>query len=145
MGNKTVTFDRQKNQKSSPNYTYADVSLTSQTGKNGNYQITKKLDVDAVKGAVRNVFTWNQGERIILPEFGSNLRALLYEGITDLNSERIVAECQMLMTKWEPRAIIKKIYKKDSVEDQENNQVSIVILWYVAGLPETIYQEEVSV
>lgn len=144
MGNKTVTFDRPNNKKTLPNYTYADISLVSQTGKNGKYQITKKLDVDAVKGAVRNVFTWNQGERIILPEFGSNLRSLLYEGITDINSERIVAECQMLMTKWEPRAIIKKIYKKDSVEDQENNQVSIVILWYVAGLPETVYQEEVS-
>ena len=144
MGNRTVKFDSAEPKQKSVNYTYADVSMVSEKNKKGKWQIAKKKDVDAVKGAVRNIFTWTPGERIILPEFGCTLRSLLYEGITDLNSERIVSECQMLMTRWEPRAVIDKIYKRDSVEEQENNQVSIIMIWHVAGLPETQYKEEIS-
>ena len=107
-------------------------------------RIAKKKDVDAVKGAVKNIFTWIPGERILIPDFGNTIRKYLYEGITDLNSEQIVSECQMLMTKWEPRAVIDRLFKKDSVEETENNQITVFMIWHVAGLPDMKYQQEIS-
>ena len=157
MGNKVISFDSGEQERKSYAYTYADVSLVSELDfarqikgnlppeTYNNYRIAKKLDVDAVKGAVKNIFTWTPGERIIEPEFGNTIRRLLYEGITDYNSEQIVNECKMLMTRWEPRAAIDRIFKKDSIEDTENNQVTIILIWHVLGLPEQQYQTEVII
>lgn len=160
MGNKVISFDSSTPELKSYEYTYADLGMAAEArssrslgllARGGNvlsanteWVIVKKKDVDAVKNAVKNIFTWVPGERILLPEFGNTLRKLLYEGITEINSEQIVAECQMLMTKWEPRAVIDRIFKKDSTEDQEHNQVSIIMIWHVVGLPETQYQQEIS-
>lgn len=145
MGNKTISFGNNVVERKSYEFTYADISLKAEKDSNNEWRFAKKIDVDAVKGAVKNIFTWIPGERILLPEFGNTIRQLLYEGITDLNSERIISECQMLMTKWEPRAVIDKLFKKDSIEDQENNQVSIIMIWHVVGLPEEKYQQEITV
>lgn len=144
MGNKVIEFSSNDSEIKSYDYTYADISMISQTMPNEKMRIAKKCDVDAVKGAVKNIFTWIPGERILLPEFGNSIRKYLYEGITDLNSEQVIAECKMLMTKWEPRAAIDRIFKKESTEETENNQVSIIMIWHVVGLPEQKYQQEIS-
>lgn len=160
MGNKVISFDSSAPELKSYEYTYADLGMEAEvrtsmrsglTARDSTalsatteWRIVKKKDVDAVKGAVKNIFTWIPGERILLPEFGNTIRKYLYEGITDINSEQIVNECQMLMTKWEPRAVIDRLFKKDSVEEQENNQVSIIMIWHVAGLPDTKYEQEIT-
>ena len=145
MGNAVIELSSNAPEIKSYDYTYADLSMTAQFASDGKTMcIAKKCDVDAVKGAVKNIFTWIPGERILLPEFGNTIRKYLYEGITDLNSEQIIAECQMLMTKWEPRAAIDKIFKRDSLEETENNQVSIIMIWHVVGLPEQKYQQEIT-
>lgn len=156
MGNKVISFDSDAPVLKSYDYTYADIGMEAEHAvsvKSFNrdssliedkWRIVKKKDVDAVKGAVKNIFTWIPGERILLPEFGNSIRKYLYEGITEINSEQIVNECQMLMTKWEPRAVIDRLFKKNSTEEQENNQVSIIMIWHVAGLPDTKYQQEIT-
>lgn len=144
MGNKVISFDSTTPELKSYDYTYADVSMEADILPRNKMRFAKKLDVNAVKGAVKNIFTWIPGERILIPDFGNTIRKYLYEGITDLNSEQIVSECQMLMTKWEPRAIIDRLFKKDSIEEQENNQVSIIMIWHVAGLPDKQYQQEIA-
>lgn len=156
MGNKVISFDSTTPEIKSYEYTYADISMESENMLSAKYygvippnakadwHVAKKKDVDAVKGAVKNIFTWIPGERILIPDFGNTIRKYLYEGITEINSEQIVNECQMLMTKWEPRAIIDRLFKKDSIEEQENNQVSIIMIWHVAGLPDKQYQQEIT-
>ena len=148
MGNKTVSFRNDSLEKKAYTYTYADISMEAALSSNlpGNldkFVFAKKLDVDAVKGAVRNIFSWIPGERILEPEFGNTIRKYLYEGITEYNSEQIVNECKMLMTRWEPRAAIDRIFKKDSTEETENNQITVIIVWHVLGLPDQQYQTEV--
>lgn len=144
MGNKVIQLDSDTPELKSYEYTYADISMEAEVSPNMKMRIAKKKDVDAVKGAVKNIFTWIPGERILIPDFGNTIRKYLYEGITDLNSEQIVSECQMLMTKWEPRAVIDRLFKKDSVEETENNQITVIMIWHVAGLPDMKYQQEIS-
>ena len=151
MGNKVISFDSISPEKKSYTYTYAYISMISEQYNSNinklkpNWRIKKNKDVDAVKNSVKNILTWNQGERILLPDFGNTIKKFLYEGINDINSDQIVNECKMLMTKWEPRVVIDRLFKKDSIEDQENNQVSIIMIWYVAGLPDEKYQEEIFI
>lgn len=51
------------------------------------YKLSKIINVDAVYNSLRNLFTWQPGERILDPAYGSNLRQYLYQGITDITSE----------------------------------------------------------
>ena len=48
-------------------------------------KVDKLVNVNAIKNSLHNIFSWTPGERILNPEFGSKLRKLLYEGITDFN------------------------------------------------------------
>lgn len=67
-------------------------------------KVSKSVNVRAVRNSLHNIFTWIPGERILLPEFGSRLYTLLYEGITQLTEEQIIAEIRSCVTEWEPRA-----------------------------------------
>lgn len=82
---------------------YRDLSIDGKPYDNS-YVVDKNVNAIAVKQAIHNIFTWMPGERILLPEFGSRLRTLLYEGITPETEERIVAEIRSIVLEWEPRA-----------------------------------------
>lgn len=135
MSNRVIHFNNNlSGNRIQKQYTYADLSMSS---KNGSNNVFRDIDIEAVKNAVRNIFTWEQGERILYPDFGNTLRKYLYESITDTNIEAIIAECQMLIAKWEPRVTIDNIYRVNSSQDVENNQVSIVVVWHVPSLQNT--------
>jgi len=61
--------------------------MTSNQKPDGTYRIANSVDVQAVHNSINNIFSWIPGERILNPEFGSNLHTLLYEGITKYNEE----------------------------------------------------------
>ena len=97
-------------------------------------KIQKNVDVKAVQRALHNIFTWYPGERILLPEFGSRLYSLLYEGITPYTEERIATEIHRCVTEWEPRASIVDIVNVGTVDDTEDNTIHLRVLFTVAGL-----------
>ena len=92
------------------------------------------MNANAVKGALHNIFTWIPGERILLPEFGSRLYSLLYEGITPQTEERIVAEIRHCVSEWEPRADIVEIRNISTIDDTEDNTIHIEVVFTVKGL-----------
>lgn len=111
-----------------------------------NYMISKLVNVNAVKNSIKQIFTWIPGERIINPEFGSNLRKYLYEPITEENQERIVAEIRQCALRWEPRIIVDRVVKATTTDDVENNTVKLDIYYRIKGLNDKqfIYQYEYS-
>lgn len=111
-----------------------------------NYMISKLVNVNAVKNSIRQIFTWIPGERIINPEFGSNLRKYLYEPITEENQERIVAEIRQCALRWEPRIIVDRVVKATAADDVENNTVKLDIYYRIKGLNDKqfMYQYEYS-
>lgn len=157
MGNKKISLDRTPKTKPS-SFTYADISMVANKqvsnvknypqgiepdGKYSvGYKFARNLDVNAVKNSMRNMFEWVPGERVLLPEYGNKLREILYEGITDFTAEKLMNELQNMVFRWEPRAAIDKVFRKPSVEETENNQMTIVLVWHVVGLPDQQYQEE---
>ena len=147
MANKIFQFDNyveEGSQKKMPLLEkYKDISLIAKTavdinGKNA-FKINKSVNVQAVKNALRNIFTWVPGERILLPEFGSKLHMLLYEGITQLTEERIIAEIKGCVTEWEPRAQIVDIRNTSTVDNTEDNTICIDVVFVIPSLSNEQY------
>lgn len=99
----------------------------------------KDVNVRAVFNSIRNIFTWIPGERILNPEFGSNLRYYLYEGITPENKERIAAEVSGACLKWEPRINIESVTPINSPSDAEDNTVQVDIVFTIPSLSNKQY------
>ena len=55
---------------------------------------------DAIRNNLLNFFLTNQGERYLNPNFGSNLRALLFEQITTGRIEFLQQNIQTLIAKY---------------------------------------------
>ena len=144
MANKVLTFGNNNNKSQTPNNeVYKDLSMVARQASNSDnietamtYQskVDKLVNVNAIKNSLHNIFSWTPGERILNPEFGSNLRKLLYEGLTDFNQELIIAEIRNSVSQWEPRVRIDDIVKLTSTDDVENNTVYLRIIYSIPSL-----------
>lgn len=98
------------------------------------YKLAKLVNVKAVFNSLRNIFTWTPGERILNPGFGSNLRKLLYEGITDFTSEAITSEIRRCISEYEPRVNVTNIENVSTISDTEQNTIQIDIHFTIPSL-----------
>ena len=123
----------------------AKIQLSSTTHSNiGNnmystYTVKQLIDINAVANSLNNIFSWTPGERVLDPEFGTNLRKVLFEGITAQNSELIRAEVRNAISKYEPRIQIQDIYDISTTDDTENNTVQMRIVYSVPTLPGQLF------
>lgn len=103
------------------------------------WDMQKSTNVKAVFNSLHNIFTWHRGERILLPEFGSQLQSLLYEGITPATEEAIMAEIRSCVSEWEPRVQIASVVNASTVEDTENNVIHLEVIFTIPSLGEEQY------
>ena len=91
----------------------------------------KKTGASAVKGAIVSILKTNFNERLFQPEFGSNVRALLFEPMNPITEERIKTAVEDAVKAHEPRAQIIGI----TVEGQEEqNRYLVSILFNVTSI-----------
>lgn len=109
------------------NFIYKDLNL-SLIRHPGTSDVVSKYDIEAIKTAVRNILNTNKGEKLFKPEFGADLKGLLFELITPssrlLIKRRIIEEVQ----RWEPRVIV------DNVSIEKSNELGGVIITLVFSL-----------
>ena len=86
MGNKVINLGNQTEKTQDNLEVYRDIDMISDK-INGQYKISKDVNVKAVFNSLHNIFTWIPGENILFPDFGSRLRKMLYEQITEQNVE----------------------------------------------------------
>ena len=111
-----------------------NVAYNQEARKRAHFKLQKNINVNAVKRAIHNIFSWVPGERTLNPEFGTNLRKYLYEGITTYNKEQIMSEIQRCIVLWEPRAKLLHVYDKSNISDHEHNTVVIEIVYTIPSL-----------
>lgn len=104
-----------------------------------NWKLNKDVNVKAVFNSLRNIFSWLPGERILLPEFGSRLRTLLYEGITPETEEQIVAEIRGSVSEWEPRVSILDVRDISTIDDTEDNTIHLEVIFSIPSISEKQY------
>ena len=115
------------------NRTYKDLAY-SMFANPMSGDIGKKTGAAAVKQAIVSILKTNFGERLFAPEFGSNIRGLLFEQMTPITEQRMKKEVESAVARHEPRAEVLGISVK---AQEEQNRYEISIVFNVASEAET--------
>jgi phage baseplate assembly protein W len=119
---------------------FKDIDLTFTAKPSG--EIYKKQDAAAVKQALKNLILTNKLEKPFLPNFGGNLRAMLFELADDVTSflmkDRIIKQIEA----FEPRA---KILKLDINMTPENNSLNVYLEARVLNASQNIISVETTI
>ncbi len=109
--------------------TYKDLAF-SMFANPMNGDIGKSTGATAVKRAIVAILKTNFNERMFQPEFGSNIRALLFEPMNPITEQRMKTEIEEAVKRHEPRAQVIGI----NVEGQEEqNRYLVNILFNVSS------------
>ena len=112
------------------NRTYKDMAY-SMFANPMSGDIGKKPGASAVTQSIVSILKTNFNERLFQPEFGSNIRALLFEPMNPITEERIKTAVEDAVKAHEPRAQIIGI----TVEGQEEqNRYLVSILFNVTSI-----------
>ena len=92
--------------------------------------VGKKTGANAVKSAIVSILKTNHNERMFQPEFGSNIRALLFEQMNPITEQRMKTEVENAIRNHEPRAEILGI---TVTGQEEQNRYLVSILFNVSS------------
>ena len=92
--------------------------------------VGKKTGVSAVKSAIVSVLKTNHNERMFQPEFGSNIRALLFEPMNPITEQRMKTEVENAIRNHEPRAEVLGI---TVTGQEEQNRYLVSILFNISS------------
>ena len=89
-----------------------------------------RKDLDCIKNRINNLFMWEQGTRVLFPEYGNILEKIKYEPLNEetvKNVEALIIE----MFSYEPEVSIKSI----NIEpDPDQNELRIKVIYLVPEL-----------
>ena len=92
--------------------------------------VGKKTGASAVKGALVSILKTNFGERLFAPEFGTGIRALLFEPMWPRTEQRLKKEVESAVARHEPRAEVLGVTVNGQ---EEQNRYEINVLFSVAS------------
>ena len=92
-------------------------------------------DEDAVKQSIRNLLLTNPGERLMQPNIGAGISALLFENITPGTLKLIQSKVKSTIRTYEPRAELIDVSVSSNYDD---NKVSVFVSFYVRNVDQPI-------
>ena len=98
-------------------YTDIDLNITPHPSSG---DLVLKQDKEAVKRSVRNIMLTNNYERPFKPNFGANLRGLLFELADDITKMEIRNQISEALEMLEPRVRIDEIYLTQTRPNEMN-------------------------
>ena len=93
----------------------------------GNIFSMSRNSIDLYKSQLYTLMFTNKGERVMMPEFGTNIQALLFEPYDENIYERIRSEIQAEASRWIPGINIDKVLFEDKETNLENNRLILTI------------------
>ena len=97
--------------------------------------INKNLDQIAVINAIKNLVLTSHYEKPFNPDYGSNVRKLLFETVDIVTASAIEREIQQTIENYEPRVNIISI---SVIPDPDNNGFSVQMYFYIINQTEPI-------
>ena len=95
---------------------FKDLNITFKKHPVTNDVVVSK-DASAIKQAIVNLLLTNKGERLMNPNYGSDIRKYLFEPIDYGTSQQIVGGIQTAIEKYEPRIGIRALSAKPNRDD----------------------------
>ena len=111
-----------------PSEVWSDLHHDIKTDAQGS--IKKVINVEAVKTSIDNILRTPRGTRVMLRDFGSDFKSMLFENMDDSLINRIENEIKEAITTWDNRVIVNAI---DFKADADRNQISISVKFAVRG------------
>lgn len=126
-------------------YLYKDLDIKFEdTVGTSPTSLAQHIDIEAIQQGIRNIFTWSKGERILIPDFGNNLKIYLHEGITDKLKSDIQNDITKSITSWEPRVNIKKINVYEGGENDPHS-LFVEVFYNVPSLNEDVLNFQTTI
>lgn len=120
----------------SPGYRYRDIEMPPKINTNGK-DFKALEDVDSINNGLHNIFLWSPGERVLLPEFGLNLKQYLYEPVNESTANSIREYLQNAIVQWEPRVSVDNI---EVTPFPDENMYRVQLEWSVDSVPNSSTQ-----
>jgi phage baseplate assembly protein W len=84
-----------------------------------------------VRQAIRIILSTNHGERVMRPDFGGNLNALLFEPMNTTTFSLAQHYVEQALVEWEPRIDVLGVTVSSSNEDQVRGMLRIEIAYRI--------------
>ena len=123
-----------------------DLPIHKSNGPEGFFASTSTT-IEAVKNNIRNLINTQQGERLMQPRLGLNLRELLFEQIEEDTRRQIEADIVDKFSFWLPFVQIQEIDIRTTDEDYSVsvNTIKINIVFSIAQDPNTLDSVQIVV
>lgn len=89
--------------------TYLGLSFPILSSQPHGYFSNSPTSIDQIKSDLLILLQSNFGERVMLPDFGANLRQYVFEPNDTLLQQQIKTAISNAITKWEPRIVVQSI------------------------------------
>lgn len=97
--------------------------------------LTVWKDEDAVKESIKNLILTDRGERLMQPNLGGNINAMLFENITPATLLVIQNSVRTTIELYEPRAQVIDVTATSNIDD---NTVRVNIAFYITNVQQPI-------
>jgi|TARA_B110000977_G_scaffold1051_1_gene1452 phage baseplate assembly protein W len=97
--------------------------------------LTVNKDEDSVKESIKNLILTDRGERLMQPDLGGDINALLFENITPAMMVLIQNQVRTTIELYEPRATLIDVTATSNIDD---NAVRVNIMFYITNVQQPI-------
>ena len=97
---------------------YINIDFPFRDSDNGFYFKMNKTDKDAIRADLLHLLLTNKGERLYLPEFGSDLKKFIFEPNDEITHEQIKDNLNQTIIRFIPNLLINDIsFRNDTIEE----------------------------
>ena len=93
-------------------------------------EIKIAINMQAVMSSIDNILRTSRGERVMLPEFGSMLRNIVFEQIDEDLVDFISRDIKDVIEIWDDRIDVKEI---SFLSEPDSNAISLQVMFAIRG------------
>ena len=108
---------------------FKDLNITFKKHPVTNDVVVSK-DASAIKQAIVNLLMTNKGERLMNPNYGSDIRRYLFEPLDYGTAQQIIGNIEFTVSKWEPRI---QILNLDAIPNYNDNGFDVEMTYEIIG------------
>ena len=97
--------------------------------------VNKNLNEVAIVNSIKNIVSTNHYEKPFQPDFGSNVRRMLFENLDNITASALEREIQQSITNYEPRV---KLLSVKVIPDFDNNGFNVEMQFYILNKSEPV-------
>lgn len=109
--------------------------------EDGQGRLKKSVNVAAVMTSIDNILRTYRGERVMLPQFASGLRGVVFESINDTLLKYLSQEVRQTIQVWDDRVTIQGV---EISSNPDRQSIQIVVEFSIKGYGD-IFKYETSI